>query len=305
LNRPIVVLGGPTAGGKSRIALELSVHFPCEIVNADSRQIYRELEIGTGQPSVKDLQRVPHHLFGFLNPSRQFSVSAYESEAVPIVDQILRQSAVPVLVGGTGFYIRALLKGTWPVPPADQNLRKRLKVIEFRRGRSFLHRLLKRLDSAPASKIAANDSYRVIRALEIRIQTGEKSPDLVLSKPDRYKTARFFVYSPREQLQKNIRRRIDEMFAKGWVEEVRALLTKYPNFVAFPAAASIGYREIVRLLNGEIDLESCKEIIFHRTSRYAKIQLTWFRNQDSFLPLSGPQDLYKIVDSVLQLRGDS
>jgi len=272
----------------------------CEIVNADSRQIYRELEIGTAQPTAKDRQRAPHHLFGFLDPSLPFSSSAYESRVVPLIDQIFKRETIPVIVGGTGFYIRAMLKGTWPVPPADQKLRKRLRRVEFRRGRPFLYRMLQRLDSGPASRIAMNDSYRVIRALEIRIQTGQTISRLQGAMPDRYKALRFFIQPPREQLQLNIRRRIDEMFSMGWKVEVEVLLNKYENFLTMPAAAAIGYLEIASLLEGKIDLESCKEAIFRRTCRYAKLQNTWFRNQDEFLPLSGPRDLHKILESVLQ-----
>ncbi len=273
---------------------------PCEIVNADSRQVYRELEIGTGQPLEKDLQRAPHHLFGFLDPSLPFSSSAYENRAVPLLKQILEHAAVPVIVGGTGFYIRALLKGAWPVPPADQKLRKRLMRIESRRDRSFLYRMLQRLDSNAASRISVNDSYRVMRALEIRIQTGKNSSELTAARPDRFRAVRFFVHPPREQLQQNIRHRIDEMFALGWIEEVERLLNKYEDFLAMPAAAAIGYREIVSLLDGKIDLENCKETILRRTCRYAKLQNTWFRNQDAFLPVFGLQNLHKIIESVLQ-----
>ncbi len=176
----------------------------------------------------------------------------------------------------------------------------RLKRVESRRGRSFLYRMLQRLDSEAASRIALNDSYRVIRSLEIRMQTGKTISELQLAMPDRFHAVRFFVHPAREELQQNIRLRIDEMFAMGWTEEVERLLSKYENFLEMPAAAAIGYREIAALLEGKIDFESCKETIFRRTCRYAKLQNTWFRNQDAFLPVSGVRDLHKIVESVLQ-----
>ncbi len=300
--RKIVVIGGPTASGKNAVALALSRVVSCEFVNADSRQIYRGLTIGTNVPDQDELMKVPHHLFAFLEPSRSFSAADYEERAVSIIDEIFARGNLPVVIGGTGFYIKALLKGLWPVPPHDPDLRSRFKSLERTKGKEFLYRLLQRVDPDSARQISVNDVYRVIRAVEIFFQTGEKRSAFTEDRPDRWPALKFYLDPGQEVLQENIRRRTEWMFQRGWVQEVHELMQAYAGFEDMPAAASIGYREIVCFLRGDLALEQCKENIILQTRQYAKRQLTWFRNQDSFASLAGTTELNKII-GVIQLTG--
>lgn len=296
----ILVLGGPTGSGKNRAALEIAGRFPAEIVNADSRQIYRGLQIGTNQPSAMEMQEVPHHLYGFLEPVLDFSVAEYERLVVPLIAEISQRGNTPVLVGGTGFYIRAVLKGVWQVPKHDPELRHRLRRILGKRGKDRLHALLRRIDPASAAQIPHNDSYRVMRALEIYFQTGSRRSEIKHEEQDRFPAAKFFLDLPPADLASNIQIRTDQMFASGWVEEVRGLTERYPAFDAMPAARSLGYAEILLFLKNRISLEDCKNIVLRKTLQYAKRQRTWFRNQDRFEPVFSTNELHKKVDFVLQ-----
>lgn len=296
----ILVLGGPTAAGKSKLALAIAAAIPCEIVNADSRQIYRHLTVGTSQPLPSDLRQVPHHLYAFLDPRESFTAADFERAASRLISEIGARRRLPLLVGGTGFYIRALLRGVWPVAPKNEELRTRLRRIAARHNKLFLHTMLLRLDPAAAASIAPPDTYRLIRALEIFFLTGVRRSELPNKLKERYSALKFYVNIARQQLHSNIEQRTELMFRRGWVEEVRALLKTYPEFEKLPAANSLGYREIIRYLNGEINAEECKNQIVLRTRQYAKRQLTWFRNQDDFLALSPEVSLRKTVDSVLQ-----
>jgi tRNA dimethylallyltransferase len=301
---PLLFLGGPTGSGKSKLAVRLADHFPSEILNADSRQIYRDLVIGTNQPSVEQIRRVPHHLFGFLDPAVSFSAAEYERKALSIIRSVTSTGKMMIVVGGTGFYMKALLKGVWLVPPRNQDLRKRFQEMEIRQGMGFLHKMLKRLDPPSATKISANDDYRIIRALEIFFQSGRKRSELPQNREERFPALKFYLEPDRAVLYENIRERTEKMFEEGWVEEVVEILKNYPDFENLPAAASIGYREIVLLLMGQFDSETCKQTIIRKTCNYAKRQLTWFRNQDSFIRLPSGKELHKILESVLKWRGD-
>ena len=297
----ILFLGGPTASGKNQIAFEIAQRYPCEIVNADSRQIYHGLEIGTNQPSELELSAVAHHLFGFLDPSVRFSAADYERMAFPLVQKILARKHFPVVVGGTGFYMKALLKGVWPVPARNETLRERMKTLSSRKGNPYLYRILERLDPESARKVAPNDQYRIIRSLEIFFTTGKRKSSLVDPDiKDRIPAFKFYLAPERSVLLESIRKRTDQMFESGWVEEVKKLLKKYPRFVNLPASQSLGYQQIIRLIQGEINESDCKAEINHKTGQYAKRQLTWFRNQDQFVPMPPREQLLNLLESVLQ-----
>lgn len=296
----ILIIGGPTASGKNDFALAFARQVPSELMNADSRQIYRELSIGTNQPSDEDKTQVPHHLFAFLDPQSSFSSADYERLALPLVRQIQDRNKLPVIVGGTGFYMKALLRGTWQVPEKDAVLRERIRHIARARGNLHLHKMLARLDPASASEIPPNDMYRVGRALEIFFQTGTQRSKFKRLKSERLAAVKFFVDLSRSQLRQNVESRTERLFEKGWIEEVRQLMNRYPDFENFPAARSLGYPEIIALLKSKLTLESCKQQIIQKTVQYAKRQVTWFRNQDGYVPLSSTEDLQKVVHSVLQ-----
>jgi tRNA dimethylallyltransferase len=299
LSFPVLILGGPTASGKSQAALEIASRYPAEIVNADSRQIYRDLVIGTDQPSDLEKKTTPHHLFSFLPPDQSFSVADYERIAYPTVQEILSRSKLPIIIGGTGFYIKAILRGTWSVPAKDPELRQRLKKIESQKGKEHLHKILQRLDPESSRKVPPADSYRVQRALEIYFQTGMKKSEIPLTK-ERFPAIKLFLDLSAIVLKTRIHERTALLFERGWIDEVRELLNRYPEFESMPASASLGYREIIQFLQDKISLEDCKDQIFRKTWQYARRQRTWFRNQDRFLSVESSEKLQKIVDSVLQ-----
>lgn len=297
----ILVIGGPTASGKNEIALAVAKRYPAEFINADSRQIYKRLAIGTNQPTLEQQTLVRHHLFGFLEPDVPFTAADYEKLASGVIQEVAGRGMLPVVVGGTGFYVKALLKGTWPVPPRDERLRSRLRRIEGRQGRLFLHKMLKRLDPDAAALVPVNDVYRVIRALEIVIQSGQKQSTFRREANDRFNALKVYVDIDRVRLNDSIERRTELMFERGWVEEVRELMRNYPEFERMPAAVSLGYREIIRMLRGEMTLDACKQVIVRKTRQYAKRQSTWFRNQDQFLPVRTVEDVYNKIETVLEL----
>jgi tRNA dimethylallyltransferase len=296
----LIVLGGPTGSGKNAAALELARARYCEIINADSRQIYRELKIGTNQPSAKELEVCPHHLFGFLEPQVPFSVADYDMLSAPLPEAIAQRGNIPVAVGGTGFYIRALLKGTWPVPETDPGLRNRLREIGENRGGVHLHAILKRVDPLSAAKIPEADRYRVLRALEIYFQTGKRKSEIQSERPDRFVALKLYLDISPRQLEERIRKRTDSMLSEGWIEEVKSLLQRYPDFETYPAALSLGYGAIMAFLREETTLDDCRESIVRRTLQYAKRQRTWFRNQDGFTTVHSVDELRKKVESVLE-----
>lgn len=295
-----MIIGGPTGSGKTQAALELNSRYPVEIVNADSRQIYSGLSIGTNQPSAEELAAVPHHLFGFIEPTREFSMADYERLAFAAVQDIGLRNKLPVVAGGTGFYIRALLKGVWRVPPKDPVLRKRLRNIANRKSSQFLHRMLEKFDPLTAAKTSANDTYRIVRSLEIYFQSGKRKSDISADHPDRFSAIKLFLNPDKEKLESLIKTRTVRMFDQGWPDEVRKLLQQYPDFESMPAAKSLGYREVISYLKGEMTEADCKALIVRKTLQYAKRQRTWFRNQDGFIPLQSLEELQIKLDSVLQ-----
>lgn len=300
----ILVIGGPTAAGKSAIAMAIAASYPAEIVNADSRQIYHGLLIGTNQPSESQRSIVPHHLFAFLPPDTSYTASDYEKQSLQTIESIQRNGKLAIVVGGTGFYLKALLKGSWPAPPKNEQWRKRFSKIEHAKGKDYLYRILQRIDPAGAAAIAINDTYRVIRSLEIFFQTGKRRSALKTETQggDRIDAVKLSVVMDKEKLDALITERTEQMFARGWVEEVRTLLQRYPGFAQMPAASSLGYPEIIRYLAGEMDLPACKLEIIRKTIQYAKRQQTWFRNQDQFTPVRDVEAVYKILHSVLELH---
>jgi tRNA dimethylallyltransferase len=296
----IVLIGGPTASGKSRFALELAKATGGEIINADSRQIYRSLSIGTSQPETVDLQEIPHHLYAFLDPWESFTAADFQRTASELIAEISARGKLPLIVGGTGFYMKALLRGVWPVAPKNEDLRQRIRSIHRRRGPFWMHKMLMRLDPVSAARIAPQDTYRMVRALEIFFQSGVRPSQLATNQQERFRARKYSLEPERAILHENIHKRTELMFSRGWIEEVRQLLITFPDFEMLPAARSLGYCEILKFLRSEIGLDQCKEAIELRTRQYAKRQITWFRNQDQFEPVSSETPLQKIIDSVLQ-----
>jgi len=276
LRLPVVAVVGPTASGKSALALELALAFNGEIVNCDSLQVYRGLDIGTAKTPAAERRGVPHHMLDLLPPTAIFSAGDYAQMARPVISEVCQRGRLPVLAGGTGFYLRSLLEGLDEIPSRDEALRARIE----RRTPAQLHRLLKRLDQEAAARIHPNDGQKLVRALEIRLLARRPAAELFTPEkhPARYEALKLVLDPPRTALHARIEERTRQMFAHGLVEEVRELVRTGVPLDAKPFEA-IGYRQAVEVLAGHISLEQAITSTVIATRQYAKRQLTWFRRE--------------------------
>jgi tRNA dimethylallyltransferase len=276
----LIALVGPTASGKSALALRLAADHGGEIVSCDSLQVYRGLDIGSAKPTGEERRRVRHHLIDVVDPGQHFSAADYARLARAAVEEIAGRGALPIVAGGTGLYLRALLGGLFEGPSRDAALRERLERIARRHGDARLHRLLARVDPVAAARTAPRDRVRVIRALEVYRASGrpitehQRQP---LQGLEGYEVLTVGLSPPREALLKAVERRTDEMLERGLIDEVRALLGRYPPDLR-PLQA-IGYRQAVAVAQARMDLPQARRDIVRETMRYAKRQMTWFRHQ--------------------------
>jgi tRNA dimethylallyltransferase len=282
IDRPVVAVVGPTASGKSDLGIALALRLNGEIINCDSVQVYREIEIATAKVPTAERRGVPHHLIDFVSPERNYTAADWARDALLKIDEIEARGRTALLVGGTGFYLRALREPFFEAPPTDATLRRRLVSIRERRGAEHLHGLLRRLDPERAARLAPRDWSRVQRALELRLQTGEKLSARMSQRPaPPPQAARLRVFAldpPRAELYRRIDLRAEAHFRAGLVEEVGGLLTR-----GVPAGGSAlgahGYRRVVEHLRGGHTLESAIEQTKLDVRHYAKRQLTWFRRE--------------------------
>ncbi|MCK9519197.1 MAG: tRNA (adenosine(37)-N6)-dimethylallyltransferase MiaA, partial [Dehalococcoidia bacterium] len=278
--RRLVAIVGPTASGKSAIAQELALRLGGEIVNGDSRQIYRGMDIGTAKPSVDDRRQVRHHLFDIAEPTETYSLALYKRDALAALECLWQRDTFAWLVGGTGQYIWALLED-WQVPEVapDPGLRAELTDFAEREGYNALHARLEAVDPVAAERIDARNVRRVVRAIEVYEHTGVPISTWQERRQPDFEYLLFGVDVPKEVLDERIDRRVEEMFAAGFVDEVRALLDSGVPADA-PAMSSIGYAEIAQHLRGELTLEQAKEDTKRATRRLARRQMQWFRRDD-------------------------
>lgn len=274
----VAVLVGPTAVGKTAVALHLAGALGAEIVNADSLQLYRELDIGTAKPTPAERARVRHHLVDVADPDETYDAARYAREGRAVIADMHRRGIPPLVVGGTGLYIKALLAGLFHQEEAVQAVRPRLARELVDLGLPTLWARLRSLDPAAAQRLAPGDTYRILRALEVVEATGR--PISALHTAHRfqdcpYATLKIGLNLPREELYRRIEDRVDFMMAQGWLEEIRKQLLRYPPKIK-PLQA-LGYRHLVAVLQGRLSLEEAVEQTKQETRRFAKRQLTWFR----------------------------
>ncbi len=276
----LIVILGPTASGKSTLALQVAPVIDGEIINGDSMQMVRHLEIGTAKPSLEDRRRVPHHLFDLVEPDEYFSAGAYMREARKVCRAVASRGHTPLVVGGTGLYLRVLVDGIFSGPGRSEDIRSRLDRIVRRRGSAVLHRILSRHDPSAAAAIQPEDRVRIVRALEVLLLTGREMSSLQkATEPLRgFQILKVGLNVPRSELYGRINSRVSRMFAEGLVEEVEHLLELgyAPSAKAFEA---LGYRYAVGVLRGELSVDRAIELTQRDTRRYAKRQLTWFRRE--------------------------
>jgi tRNA dimethylallyltransferase len=281
---PAILLMGPTASGKSALAMALAQALPCEIVSVDSAQVYKGMDVGTAKPSAEELARVPHHLIDVIEPHERYSAARFRDDALTAMREITERDRMPLLVGGTMLYFKALLEGLNELPEADPMIRLVIDTMAEEQGWPAVHAKLAAVDPETAAKLAPNDAQRIQRALEIYHLTGKTMGEL-LKKP-RYV---YFPYRPiklalvpgeRQVLHANIERRFDAMLAAGLVEELRALREEYALEADMPSMRTVGYRQAWQHLEGRLDRDALREHGIAATRQLAKRQLTWLRSME-------------------------
>ncbi|MCC6933539.1 MAG: tRNA (adenosine(37)-N6)-dimethylallyltransferase MiaA [Deltaproteobacteria bacterium] len=283
----IVSITGPTASGKSHVALSLAQALNAEIVNADSIQVYKYFDIGSAKPTADELKKVPHHLISILEPEEEFQAGRFIELADQAIADILWRKKSAFVVGGTGLYIKALLHGLAPVSEVNCTTHERLKAIEQDISQSYpatefkakLHERLAQFDPRAAAELKVADISRIRRALTVFLATGRSVKDFQEEhkfKDARYRALNIIVTLPREELYGRIDTRVDQMLALDWIDEVENLM---PDYEESKPMKSIGYKQIVRYINREIAREEMIELIKQDTRHYAKRQLTWWRNE--------------------------
>jgi tRNA dimethylallyltransferase len=278
---PLIVILGPTAVGKTALSLELCERFNGEVVSADSRQIYRRMDIGTAKPSAEEMARAPHHLLDIREPDETLSLAEYQEMAYATIDDIHRRGRVPFVVGGTALYITAVVKGL-KIPNVAPNpvLRSELEQLAEEEGHEALYARLVELDPATAQKLDGRNVRRVVRALEIVLESGQPKSDLEGENPPPYRILQIALDLPRQALYERIDRRVVQMVESGLIEETAHLLEAgYPTNL--PALTSLGYREIGAYLGGEMSLDAAIERIQIETHRFVRHQYSWFRRMDN------------------------
>ena len=277
---PVLAIVGPTAVGKTLLSLHLSEIFQSEVVSADSRLVYQGMDIGTAKPTPQERALVPHHLIDVATPDEALTLAQYQTLARDAIDDVLSRGRLPLLVGGSGLYVRAVLEG-WTIPqvPPDPQLRAVLERESRQDDGIDLHRWLTTLDRLAADRIDGRNVRRVIRALEVCLSTGRPISQLQMRQPPPYRILRIGLTMPREMLYRRIDRRLEQMMAQGLVQEVEGLVAKGYGF-DLPAMSGIGYRQIGLYLRGEATLEEAVALVKRETRRFVRQQYTWFRLAD-------------------------
>ena len=282
LKKPIlIVIVGPTAVGKTTSAISLAELIGGEIVSADSRLLYKGMNIGTAKPSQQEMQGVPHYLIDVTTPDNPWSLAQYKIEASNLISDIQQRGNIPVLVGGTGQYVRAIVEG-WNIPPIpnDNKIRDELVAYAERHGSVSLHDKLKELDDEAAESIDSRNIRRIIRALEVCISTGKTFSQLRTKTRPGYDIYMIGLTMDRTELYKRIDARIDNMFTIGWVEEVRTLIDKgYTHDMS--SMSALGYRDVASFIRGDIDMVETKRRIRKASRRLVRRQASWFSNDDA------------------------
>jgi tRNA dimethylallyltransferase len=281
---PAILLAGPTAGGKSALAMRIAERLPVEIVSVDSAQVYRGMDVGTAKPTTEERARVPHHLVDVIEPTQAYSAARFREDALRLVEEIRTRGRIPLLVGGTMLYFKALLEGLADLPEADPDVRRAIDAEAAVRGWHALHAELALVDPATAVRLEPGDAQRIQRALEVYRLTGRP----MSAQLDRRHGARFahvaiaLVPSDRTVLHQRIAARFDAMLAMGLVDELASLRARHALEAGMPSMRCVGYRQAWQVLDGELPREELRDRGIFATRQLAKRQLTWLRGLDGF-----------------------
>jgi tRNA dimethylallyltransferase len=306
MGEPLLVILGPTATGKSWLGLELARRLGGEILSGDALQVYRGLDIGTAKPSIEERRLVRHHLIDILEPWEPFSAGEFARRARAAIREIRSRGALPIVVGGSGLYVRALLHGISDLPEAHPGLRRRLRAYHRQHGIEALRGFLRLNDPEAFERLAPGDSQRILRALEVAFSTGRPLTTWVERRPfspDAVPALKLGLTLPRGILYDRIAARVLEMLASGWVDEVERLMVAGLDYGA-PAFQAIGYRQLAQHLQGKLTLEQAVDEIVRATRRFAKRQLTWFRTEPAVYWIQA-EDLAARLPEVLHHVGTS
>jgi tRNA dimethylallyltransferase len=300
LNRKILIVAGPTAVGKTELAIHLAERLDGEIISADSRLLYRGMDIGTAKPTREEMARVPHHLIDLANPDEIWSLAVFQRQMLLSIEYVCGRGHLPIVAGGTGQYIRSFMEG-WIIPAMqpDQRLREVLETWGKEIGPVELHRKLAIIDPEAAKKIDTNNLRRIIRALEVIFGTGSLFSVQKEKTPPELNIKLIGLMRPREELYARVDERIAKMFACGFVDEVKGLLDKdYSE--ALPTLSAIGYREVIQYLHGECSLEDAKVQMRRKTREFIRRQANWFKPTDPLIEWyeMTPDPTEEIIESV-------
>lgn len=298
--RKLIAIVGPTAAGKTELAIEVALRLDGEVVNADSRQVYRGMDIGTGKPTAEQRSVVPHHLFDIIDPDERFSLADYRDRALSVIEDVWERGELPLLVGGTGQYVWSVLEG-WNVPhvPPDESLRRQLEERAEGIGRDALWQELAAVDPDAAAKIHPQNVRRVVRALEVYERLGRSISACQTRRSLDCETVIIGLTCEREALYDRIDRRVDAMIEAGWVEEVRGLRAKGygPDL---PSMSSIGYREIGRYLDEEMTFAEAAARIKTENHRLVRHQYAWFKQTDERIRWVQASDASQIATDIVE-----
>ena len=296
----VMIILGPTGVGKTTLSILIAKALKTEIISADSMQIYRHMDIGTAKPSAEELRVVPHHLIDILSPTESFSAGMFRERAEEAIDGLHLKNRIPLVVGGTGLYIRSLTEGLFEGPAADWPLREKLMEDEKIHGSGYLYKYLSKIDLAAAEKINPNDLRRTVRALEVSLTEEKKISECRQSstKPSDHNFIKIGLLRDREELYGMIEGRVDKMMEEGLLDETEKLLRMGPERTALQA---LGYREMGQCLEGAISLEEAVRLTKKRTKMYAKRQMTWFRKEQgiNWVDITGIMSADEIYEKVL------
>jgi len=302
LEKRVIVILGPTCSGKTSLSLLLAKSLNSEVISADSRQIYKVLSIGTAKPTELELKIAKHHFVDLLNPDEDYNVSRFEIEALKIIDEIHKLNKIPIVVGGSGLYIKAIVEGLWNDVDTDSAFRQKLMEEKEEFGNQFLYDKLVKVDSKSAETMLPQNYKRVIRALEVFHLTGKSLVDFHQEhkRKSDYVFYQFGLDWKREVLYNNIDKRVDEMIQDGLVDEVKSIL-EMGYSPELNSLNTVGYKEIISYLNGEYDIERAIELIKRNTRRFAKRQLTWFRKDENikWFAINDKNEIPLIADAII------
>lgn len=302
----MVAILGPTASGKSALALALAERFGGEIINCDSTAVYRGFDIGTDKVSTEDRRGIPHHLIDIVEPTSVYTAAQFANDAARVIREIQARGRLPILVGGTGLYYRALTRGLFPGPAGDEVLRGRLEAIADRRGTALLHRMLRRVDPPSAHRILPGDRKRMIRALEVFFLTGKPLTahfvDTVSPIAGMCVIA-IALRLPAERTAERVARRVDQQFARGLLDEMRGLIARGVPETARPFGGLV-YRQALEHLHGVRDEAATRELICRENRHYARRQLIWFRKEPDLQWFEGPGESPETIAAVERVLAD-